>query len=216
MSRLQSELQRLYGPEAGNARGLVLELAGPGAWEVLGRVWRGVQSELELPAPGIAVSGTDGLQLWFSLAQAVAPAAASAFLEALRARYLPDVPSGRVRAWARIDGGDAAPPTQVAPERWSAFIASDLAPLFSGEPWLDHPPGADAQADLLSRLSPTRTDAFEQACARLADVPVPGPAVPPAAGVAQDPRQFLQGVMNDAQAPLALRIEAAKALLPKR
>jgi hypothetical protein len=37
-----------------------------------------------------------------------------------------------------------------------------------------------------------------------------GPAV---AGFSDDPRAFLLRVMNDASAPLALRVEAAKALL---
>ena len=53
---------------------MVLELTGPADWDVLSAVWRGVQADLELPAPAIAVSGTDGLQLWFSL-EAPVPAA---------------------------------------------------------------------------------------------------------------------------------------------
>jgi hypothetical protein len=51
------------------------------------------------------------------------------------------------------------------------------------------------------------------------DLAEPGAAADqsdPYAHVAGDPIQFLQAVMADAQAPLALRIEAAKALLPAR
>ena len=65
-----------------------LALARPADWEVLGRVWKGVQDELGWPAPGIAVSGTDACQLWFSLADPLPPAQAHALLERLRLRYL--------------------------------------------------------------------------------------------------------------------------------
>ena len=116
MNRLQSELHRLYlarpaadGGAAGSAlidpsgavRALVIELARPASWEVLARVWHGVQAELGLPAPAIAVSGTDGLQLWFSLAEPVGVAHARAFLEGLRRRFLPDVAVNRVRRQRR-------------------------------------------------------------------------------------------------------------------
>ena len=57
---------------------------------------------------------------------------------------------------------------------------------------------------------PTRTDLSvmmnEAHCAKGAE-----PAVLPPAW--RDPREFLLAVMNDPQAPLALRVDAAKALL---
>ena len=101
MNRLQSELHRLYLAdesglldEQGRVRAMVLELTGPADWDVLSAVWRGVQADLELPAPAIAVSGTDGLQLWFSLEAPVPAAQAQAFLAALCAHYLPGVAPG--------------------------------------------------------------------------------------------------------------------------
>ena len=115
MNRLQTEFQRLYLPtgsdadttdsatadlfdaRTGHTRALVLALAGPADWQPLAKVWRGVQADLDLPAPAIAVSGTDALQLWFSLAEAVSLAQAQAFLERLRCHYLPDVARHRVR-----------------------------------------------------------------------------------------------------------------------
>ena len=108
MNRLQSELQRLYllpssdngrlTGARGEVRAMVLELARPADWDTLAQVWRGVQADLQLPAPAIAVSGTDGLQLWFSLQDAVGATRAAAFLALLRARYLQGVAPARLRA----------------------------------------------------------------------------------------------------------------------
>jgi hypothetical protein len=188
MNRLQAELQRLYlshdterpdsaepglaGPD-GRGRAMVLELARPASWDALGKVWQGVQADLELPAPAIAVSGTDGYQLWFSLAQPVPAAQATDFIESLRQRYLGDVAPERVGMHPLAA---AAPPAQSvtvlpcvqrAPGRWSAFVTSDLAGLFEDEPWLDLPPSPDAQADLLSRLKSIEADDLKRASERL-------------------------------------------------
>ncbi|MEJ8840241.1 hypothetical protein [Ramlibacter sp. AN1133] len=212
MNRLQAEQQRLYPPpgEAG-VRALVLELPGAAAWEHLARVWHGVQLDLQLPAPGIAVSGS-GYQLWFSVTQAVPAPQALAFLEALRRRYLAEVPQDRIRTSPAPAGTPeitGLPPGERGEERWSAFVAPDLAALFVDEPWLDLPPGNDAQAELLSRLQ-CMTPADLQ---RVLAEPPPVPATA-AADPAQDPRSFLLAVMNDRAVDLHLRIEAAKALLP--
>lgn len=238
MNRLQSELQRLYllppaanaaeaGPLAGGQgerRALVLELARPADWEALSRVWRGVQADLQLPAPAIAVSGADGLQLWFSLQQPLDAPRAADFLARLCARYLGDIAPARLRcmpsatrpAWQ----APLVPAPQAGTENWSAFIAPDLAPVFADTPWLDIAPGADGQADLLARLDSIPAAALEAALATLqGPTPAtiktsPAPSFPPQeAGGDVDPRRFLQRVLNDETAALALRIEAAKALL---
>lgn len=253
MTRLQSEQQRLYGlpdpaaaaatpaqagfidPE-GRVRAMVLELSGPAAWAPLAAVWQGVQADLDLPAPAIAVSGQDGLQLWFSLAQAVPAAEASALGHALRGRYLGDVDPGRLRTLPTPDGASPAkwvharpvPAAGTAEGRWSAFVAPDLAPVFAEEPWLDMPPNPEGQAELLSRLKCIEPAALLRAMAQLvttaapaaAEEPAPGPAASTAstparsAEAGRDPRQFLLDVMNDERVALPLRIEAAKALLP--
>lgn len=255
MNRLQSELHRLYlsrpadGADPvsselldahGRTRALVLEVARPADWEPLARAWRGVQAELELPAPAVAVSGTDGLQLWFSLVEPVAPRDAHAFLEALRLRFLAELPPARVRLMpSETSAAPAAhaalvPAEQAQEGRWSAFVSPDLAALFSETPWLDLPPGIDGQADLLSRLKSIGQAGFDEALARLAPpapesggaegrAPDPGARIaepapgrtpaPPAPAGAQEPREFLLRVMRDETVALALRIEAAKALL---
>ncbi len=95
MNRFESELARLFwlpSPEgaaaapAGAVRAALLELSRPARWGELAAVWQGVQADLDLPAPAIAVSGVDGMQLWFSLAEPVAASQAVALLKALRQR----------------------------------------------------------------------------------------------------------------------------------
>lgn len=243
--RLQAELRRLFlrgaaphadaDPAMPQAAALQVGLASPNAWPPLSRAWQGVQSDLGLPAPGIAVSG-EGYQLWFALAQPAAARDADAFLAGLCRRYLHDVPAHRIATSVVAAGGQGqprVPPAEVAPGRWSAFVAPDLAGLFDEEPWLDLPPTAEAQADLLSRLQPIAPAEWKDACERLvpgdALVPRDPPPAPPAQGRAlavapapaaaaaaaqQDPRRFLLEVMNDPAVDLRLRIDAAKALLP--
>ena len=77
MNRLDTELHRLYLPQPtapqqaepaqdaspaligadGQVRALVLELASAAGWEAVAALWQGLQNELELPAPAIAISG---------------------------------------------------------------------------------------------------------------------------------------------------------------
>jgi hypothetical protein len=255
MARLHDELRRLYAaqPSAtppdealelidaqGQVRALVLELARPADWDLLSRVWKGVQQDLALPAPAIAVNGRDGYQLWFSLQAAVPASQANDFLNALRKRYLGDLPTHR---WAGMPSfatspvpavrhATAVPALQPDTRQWSAFVAADLTPMFVDEPWLDLPPSPEGQASLLARLESVRADDFAAALQRLVPAEIPLPVVAPSgqaaaapthqAHHAQDhtgqpplqPRQFLLNVMNDPGVPMALRIEAAKALLP--
>jgi len=253
MNRLQSELRRLYFPHAaadpgtdaevsglidaeGRVRAMVLELARPANWEVLSKVWRGVQTDLELPAPAIAVSGTDGLQLWFSISEPVSVVQAHAFLESLRSRLLPDIASKRLRLLPVVDASAPqqalharlVPAEQEQTGNWSAFVAPDLAPVFADTPWLDIPPSNDGQADLLSRLGSIKPPAFEAALEWLKPATTQSVVAPEAMSTdagrmpvrpvgsvgSLDAKRFLLQVMNDETVALALRIEAAKALLP--
>ena len=246
MNRLQSELHRLYlmpGPvpgaedgndclvdTAGRVRAMVLELRRPASWELLARVWKGVQTEWAWPAPGIAVSGTDALQLWFALALPISTGEARAALGSMRERFLsevdprrigllpnPDVPATDPARHARL-----VPAVQTATGNWSAFVTPDLAAVFADTPWLDIPPGEENQAALLRTLALTTRPAFDAALERPGSVSpppsaaAPGPALPPSPTSADvDPRQFLQRVLNDESVALALRIDAARALLSR-
>jgi len=241
MTRLPSELRRLYLPPdassspdtglidaQGRVRAMALCLARPAEWDAVSRVWQAVQSELALPAPAIAVSGSDGYQLWFSLAQAVPVAEAHAFLRALCDRYLRDIAPTRLDLLPALGTGspspawpvDALPVRLVQPGQWSAFVAPDLAPIFAETPWLDIPPSPEGQADLLSRLHSIQPQEWQAAQALLHTAPVaPTPAGPdsprPApASSGLDPHGFLLEVMNDTTVALALRIDVAKAQLP--
>jgi hypothetical protein len=241
MNQLQFELDRLYGlgekaadgaaPGVGHEgiqrgiRALVLELALPASWRQLSSVWKGAQSDLDLSSPAIAVSGVDGLQLWFSLASPISPRAGELFLQGLRTRYLSGVGSTHVRLMTETAKLPAAPPVEISPDHWSAFVAPDLASVFADTPWLDSPPSGEGQATLLRALEPIQQVAFEAALRQLganegsesrqpAALTVPAPAeMRTCAQVDADPVRFLRCVMNDETTPLALRIEAAKALL---
>jgi hypothetical protein len=255
MNRLPSELHRLYAaqapgpdtaPEAlrlidgsGRVRAMVLSLARPADWPALAKVWQGVQVDLDLPAPAIAVSGTDAYQLWFSLAQPLPAAQALVFLESLRLRYLGDIKPQRVGLMPSLDGASlpqwlhaSTVPALQASGYWSAFVAPELAPVFADEPWLETAPNPEGQSSLLARLSSIPLADFELALQGLstAQASAPGapasmPAAPDAvaspmgqrkaaAGPWLDPKSFLLEVMNNDAVELRLRIEAAKALLP--
>ena len=240
--RLLGEWTRLYAP----GRAMVLSFGRAVPWADVAAVWAGVQDEWGWPAPGIAIDGRQGYQLWFSVAAAV-PAelrrlAMGRLLEALLPSCLPPERVQPVREacqpWPQALGGTvpasvpqalpaATAPAEADGDRWSAFVARDLAPVFEGSPWLDLSPSPEGQADLLARLAHIEPADFE-AVARpdlppalqpLAESSMPGapqvpwrmadPTVP-----TDDPRSFLLRVMNDAQVPLALRIQAAAALLP--
>lgn len=240
MTSLQLELQRLYGLQddavtglsrdasdqvefQGLTRAMVLELARPADWAALSAVWAGVQIDLGLPAPAIAVNGKDGVQLWFSLVKPVFVSRAAAFVDALRRRYLGDIAPVRVALRPALEATSARP-LHVAPVPslqadsglWSAFVASDLVSMFADEPGLDMPPNPDGQAELLSPLKSIPPMEFELAFQQLRPAAVVAPASSAAAEAAGtlEPRQFLLDVMNNESLDLALRIEAAKALLP--
>lgn len=248
-NRLQSELRRLYLPlpdtdaqplalidPSDSVRAMVMELRSPPGWDALAHVWHGVQAALELPAPAIAVSGIDGLQLWFSLAQPIPVPRAQAFLARLQQRFLADVDPARVRLMPLADASSTrqdlhaalVPGFQVRTGNWSAFLAPDLVPVFADTPWLDIPPNEEGQASLLREVAVTQMPAFDAAFEKLLPGVQKGPVIAAVAAsteslqaparltvadTAADATRFLLQVMHDATAALAIRVEAAKALL---
>ncbi len=213
--------------------------------EWVSRVWSLAQSEAELPAPVISVDGASGWQLWFALAQPRSQAEVERVLGHLITSLLGDAGPGAdplsFTCWlcgaeVAVQSSDAKSvaavaawppvPRQIGADRWSAFIAPDLVPVFAESPWLDCAPGEEGQAALLARLTPI--DAADWArlakAASTASHPVAAPAPVAFAEAASaassasaapsgDPRAFLLSVMNDPGVEMALRIEAARVLL---
>ena len=249
-SRLQQEYSRLFLVagrdgnclinESGLVRALVVEVTVPKSWKALSEVWYGVQTDFGLPAPAIAVSGTNAIQLWFSLANVIDSTTAERFFTALKLRYLPAIPSSELRLFPVRDvssvlghkHADMVPADRDNSGHWSAFISADLAAIFDVEPWLDIPPNMDQQADILSKLQSINPDQLATVLGALdskAEREVEGVAAPSSnmgsssGGMtysesseiaSMTPQEFLLQVMRDVQLPLQHRIEAAKALLP--
>lgn len=260
MSKLQAQWRRLYLPPSslghdldvadtppalidanGQVRAMVLGVAPKAGWEAVAGLWQGVQDDLELPAPAVAVSGGEGYQVWFSLASPVPVAQAHAFLVSLRQRYLGSVAPRHLTLQPSVDTGSPGPAQHASlvparqgdTDRWSAFVAPGLAGLFAEESWLAVPPNPDAQANLLAGLQSIKPADFQRVQHRLAFVatavahdPTPAPVNTVRAEASRpqdgplavygelDPKGFLLAVMNDPAVALGFRLDAAKALLP--
>jgi len=211
----------------GSQRVWCIALARPADWEYAAAICRGVQEDLDLPAPTVSVDG-QGFRLWFSLAVPVSQVQGQAFLAGILSRYAADLPAGRLQA--DTPTSFVLPPARLADsERWNAFIDPSMGSMFIDEQWLDMPPNLDKQADLLSAFRTIKPAEFECALAQLAPTaqklspaadiqhPSTGPGKPTTLTLADhynDPKSFLLAVMNDPTASTGDRIEAAKALLP--
>ena len=217
----------------GRVRALVVEFNDAADWPHAADLYQAVQDELDLPAPALGVAGR--YQLWFSLARAVPVAQAIAFLAALRARYLADLPEKRV---GRHPAAETLVRVALTPARnavsgqWSAFIDPTLGSMFTDDPWLAMAPNPDKQAELLGALKSIAPAAFEAALGALQSAEPSDPAPLDAAPATdrgetprrrsalnvgsgyRDPQSFLLAVMNDESASARQRIAAAKALLP--
>lgn len=250
---LSKQWERLLG--AGQGSQVVAWHVRAAESEWVSRVWTWVQAQAGLPAPAIAVDGTEGWLLCFALPSTRSADEALLVLRQLIREGLhqvgvtvspADAAAWRFTRWP-VDSPtdarhDAWPvPREVAPDRWSAFVAPDLVPVFAESPWLDCAPSEDGQATLLSRLVPIPADPWARwlaassrdAADALADQnsggdvpgqPAPhlgvsprslGAPAPPSSGAvtADGPRAFLLSVMNDPSVDMALRIEAARVLL---
>ncbi|MBS0356597.1 MAG: hypothetical protein JSR83_22140 [Proteobacteria bacterium] len=255
MNKLIAELQRLFfypglspdeeallsgvaqvfdplGPD-GLLRAMVLGVSGADAWDCVAALWQAVQDDLQLPAPVMAVTGADGFQLWFPLADPVPQAKAGSFLAGLCRRYLAEVPTARLTPCPGTTV-HVVPGINAASGKWSAFIDPSMGRVLAHEPWLDIAPNPERQADLLGNFLRIDRMAFERALVQLAPPPVVAapsvvaevqaglPVLPTMGGTERlgveghfgDPQSFLLAVMNDPTASAAHRIDAAKALLP--
>ncbi len=233
MRRLQSELKRLFRlPDAateeialldGNGRvaTLIVGFARSRDWPAVAALLDGLQETLSLPLPAVGVDGKAGFQIWLPLAEPIAPESAARFLAALRRQYLGDIADHDLALLPSAGGTDHVrriPALSADSGRWSTFIDPTMGAMFADEGGLDFEPNPDRQADQLAAITPIEPAEFARALAALtaplpADQgPVAGTAHTTIGGGYSEPREFLMAVMNDASVPLALRIEAAKAL----
>lgn len=229
---LSSQWARLLGDGATGASVVAWHVrAADSGW--VSRAWLSAQNEAGLPAPAIAVDGSDGWLLCFALPPARSQAEAVALLRELIRSWLNqaqatvsarDAAAWRFTCWSPGVLADGVPvPRQVGPDRWSAFVAPDLVPVFAESPWLDCAPGEEGQAALLGKLQPIPVADWGRLLSTSAQR-ASGQATPPAgdgevaiasvgAVPSGDPRTFLLSVMNDPGVDMALRIEAARVLL---
>jgi len=229
MDRLSAETRRLFGLPAGGAAGpdaaggrraLVVAFRRAADWPAIAALYEKI-GELGLAQPALAVDGVGGFNLWFPLADAVDATRGRDFLAELCRDALAGLPSGTVEL---LPEGVALPPcAQPDGERWAAFVDPALGSLFAAEPWLDFPPSADQQAELLAGCTSLSAADLRQVLAgRVPAPPASPPPAPPAAPAPQlagpyaDAPSFLLAVINDPSVDLALRIAAAQALIAHR
>lgn len=213
-----------------SVRAMVLSVERVSDWEAVASVFHGVQNDLDLPAPAIAVSGNKGFGIWFSLADSLSLDDAKSFLTALCHEYLADIAGAKLELLPSEAATLLAlvPAFQPLSGKWSAFIDPSMGSMFIDEPGLDMAPNMDRQAEMLAGLRSITRSEFQQALSRLqamqaerleqADVMAQVSASRCLPGGPcdsyQDPRNFLLAVMNDTGVTIEHRVEAAKALLP--
>jgi hypothetical protein len=220
-------------------RAMVVSFENVSDWDSVARVFQGVQSDLDLPAPAISVSGHKGYGIWFSLARPLPLPQARIFLDALRANYLADMSGVNLAFHPAASNApvNLVPALQASNGKWSAFIDPSMGSMFIEEAGLDMAPNMDRQAEMLAGLRSIKEDEFahaltvlqameeakakaneqaasENAAARAADRPSSARSTLSVGNDFSDPRRFLLAVMNDPAASTKQRIRAAKALLP--
>lgn len=211
----------------GSVRGMVLRFTRRADWPRVAELYQSLQEELELPAPAIAASADDGYLLWLSLAEPTPVPVAHAFLAALCARYLADLPPAAI---ATVPGAGSdtglvglVPALHAANGKWSAFIDPGMGSMFVDESGLDMAPNLDRQAEMLAGLRSIAPAALQRAqhlLATAAALVLAAPSSPgaaasgPLSGTFSDAQSFLLAVINDPSVSLSQRIEAASALLP--
>lgn len=201
MDKLISELRRLYLLNADNQQRLQHHLRGEATfafdlaqdgvtraividfhktaeeqhWLRLCDVANALQSELDLPAPAVSVSGGDSYRLWLSLASPLPVEQARQFLALLHKAYFED---------EQIDFGrtmvELPPCLHVATGLWAAFINPSMGGALAEDLGLEMPPNEMAQAAFLERLDSISDEQFDHALATLqrqhTAAPTPAPA----------------------------------------
>lgn len=179
MQKLNTELKRLYLAEpeaeaAGQTRVISLAFrrlpddAEDGHWERLCVMANALQTELQLPAPAVSISGDGAYGLWLSLAQPVPLAQAREFAGLLWGAYCPALkPAANGSASAPASGLALPPRLDPASGKWAAFINPGLGASFAGDEGLEMQPPEAGQLALLERLESIALEQFTGALAQL-------------------------------------------------
>ena len=201
MQKLTAELTRLYLPAGASATTPPLNLASadgrtralvigfdrqPGAdemqhWSALCLVANALQTQLDLPAPAVSISGSHGYRLWLSFDAAMPVAVATKFLGLLRLAYFPEMPEQADVFAATVE---FPPSMNAGTGLWAAFINPGLGASFADESGLEMAPPAAGQLALLDGLNSISEPQFARAMSllELAHGPAPAAAATPAPG----------------------------------
>lgn len=173
MDKLTSELHRLYLTDGhlvdagGRTRALTIDFHkadGEQHWARLCDVANALQTELNLPAPAVSVSGGECYRLWLSLQTPLSAARAKQFLALLHMAYFADEPIDLGRSSASVE----LPPQQnKATGLWSAFVNPSMGGALAEDLGLEMEPPAAAQASFLEGLGSISDEEFAQALAAL-------------------------------------------------
>ena len=154
----------------GMARVMVIDFERATDWPTVAELFQSVQTDLDLPAPAISVSGK-GFSVWLSLVEPLTVAQLQAFLDALRGRYLADISADRLNLRPSADTSTldtdnvvSLPPCiHQANGQWAAFIDPAHGANFTDEPWLEMAPPMDKQATRLAAVECIKTADFLRA-----------------------------------------------------
>jgi hypothetical protein len=152
----------------GRARVMLVNFSSAADWEQAAKLYQAVQDDLDLPAPAVSVSGRKGYRLWFSITEPLPVAEVRRFLDALRRKYLADIPVKNLSyrpdiGPVALDVINLAPAQHMANGKWSAFIDPSMVGMFVDGPWLEMAPNMDRQADILAGLKSIKAGDFQRA-----------------------------------------------------
>ena len=196
----------------GVARVMIVDFERATDWPTVAAFFQSVQTDLDLPAPAVSVSGK-GFSVWLSLVEPLPVAQLQAFLDVLRGRYLADIPPDRLNL--RPSANTSTPDTDnvvslppcihQANGQWAAFIDPAHGANFTDEPWLEMAPPMDKQATRLAAVECVKTADFLRALSLMQEQPVqasteialpqpaPPTALPQVRGTERMPAMFLTG-----------------------
>ena len=172
--------------DEGMARVMVVDFCRAADWPKVAELCLALQTDLDLPAPAVSVSGSQGFSLWLSLVEPVPVAQLEVFLQLLRLRYLAEIPLDRLNLLpnpAAATIGIAAtinlpPGLNKTNGMWSAFIDPAHGANFTDEPWLEMAPPMDKQAARLAEVESIKAAAFVKALSIMQPLSMPAAGLP--------------------------------------